>query len=135
MLIYEKNNKLNINFENSVNGEPDLQIGKDGDKTEVLIDGQPGGGSGSYDFVLASNGVNPNSQLNKTWNEIYTNFQNKVIFWGENLDQKPYYLGIVVNVRHKNDAYDVSVCSFNDLNTKSFRTDDPDSYPTIPDKI
>lgn len=44
MLIYEKDNKLNINFENTVDGEPDLQIGKDGDKTEVLIDGQQGGG-------------------------------------------------------------------------------------------
>jgi hypothetical protein len=46
MLIYEKDNKLNINFENSVNESPDLQIGKSGDKTEVLIDGQPGSGSG-----------------------------------------------------------------------------------------
>jgi hypothetical protein len=39
MLIYEKNNKLNINFDNEINENPDLQIGKNGDKTEVLVDG------------------------------------------------------------------------------------------------
>lgn len=39
MLIYEKNNKLNINFDNEISENPDVQIGKDGDKTEVLIDG------------------------------------------------------------------------------------------------
>lgn len=39
MLIYEKNNKLNINFDNEISENPDLQIGKDGDKTEVLVDG------------------------------------------------------------------------------------------------
>lgn len=47
MLIYEKDNKLNINFENNVEEQPDLQIGKSGDKTEVLIDGQPGSGGSS----------------------------------------------------------------------------------------
>jgi hypothetical protein len=45
MLIYEKDNKLNINFENSVDGEPDLQIGKDGDKTQILVDGKESDGS------------------------------------------------------------------------------------------
>lgn len=39
MLIYEKNNKLNINFDNEISENPDIQIGKDGDKTEVLVDG------------------------------------------------------------------------------------------------
>lgn len=51
MIIYEKDNKLNINFENIVEGEPDLQISKESGKTEVLIDGQPGG-SGSSNFVF-----------------------------------------------------------------------------------
>jgi hypothetical protein len=46
MLVYEKNNKLNINFDNEISENPDLQIGKEDGKTEVLIDGQPGGGSG-----------------------------------------------------------------------------------------
>lgn len=46
MLIYENNNKLNINFDNEVSENPDLQIGKEDGKTEVLINGQPvGGGS------------------------------------------------------------------------------------------
>jgi hypothetical protein len=44
MLIYEKNNKLNISFDNKVSENPDLQISKEDGKTQVLIDGQPGGG-------------------------------------------------------------------------------------------
>jgi hypothetical protein len=68
MLIYEKDNKLNINFENSVNESPDLQIGKSGDKTEVLIDGQPGGGSGGGTLVCHLNGET--GTLDKTWAEI-----------------------------------------------------------------
>ena len=53
MLIYEKDNKLNINFENSVTENPDLSIGKSGDKTQILVDGQEsGGGSGGLLFIL-----------------------------------------------------------------------------------
>jgi hypothetical protein len=44
MLIYEKNNKLNINFDNEISENPDLQIGKEDGKTSVTIDGQPGEG-------------------------------------------------------------------------------------------
>lgn len=66
MLIYEKDNKLNINFENSVNESPDLQIGKSGDKTEVLIDGQPGGGgSGGASPVIVT--VTQTSEEEGTW--------------------------------------------------------------------
>lgn len=39
MLIYEKNNKLNINFDNEVSEQPDLQISKEDGKTSVTIDG------------------------------------------------------------------------------------------------
>lgn len=38
MIVYEKNNKLNINFDNEVNENPDLQISKEDGKTQVLID-------------------------------------------------------------------------------------------------
>lgn len=44
MLIYEKDNKLNINFDNEISEDSDLQISKEDGKTQVLIDGQPGGG-------------------------------------------------------------------------------------------
>lgn len=47
MIIYEKENKLNVSFENSINETPDIQIGKDGDKTQILVDGQESSGSGS----------------------------------------------------------------------------------------
>lgn len=69
MLIYEKDNKLNINFENSVNESPDLQIGKSGDKTEVLIDGQPGGGSGGGVLICTQD---DNGTLDKTVGQIQT---------------------------------------------------------------
>lgn len=45
MLIYKKNNKLNINFDNEVSEQPDLQISKEDGKTSVKIDGQESGGS------------------------------------------------------------------------------------------
>jgi hypothetical protein len=69
MLIYEKDNKLNINFENSVNESPDLQICKSGDKTEVLIDGQSGGGGsgGGIMQVIATSGTS-----DKTLGELLT---------------------------------------------------------------
>ena len=67
MIIYEKDNKLNINFENSVEETPDLQISKSGDKTEVLIDGQPGsGGSGGGVLIC----IDTNGTLDKTMGEI-----------------------------------------------------------------
>ena len=40
MLIYEKDNKLNINFENSTEKQPDISIGKEDGKTEIMVDGQ-----------------------------------------------------------------------------------------------
>ncbi len=53
MLIYEKNNKLNINFDNEVSEQPDLQISKEDGKTSVTVDGQPsGGGSGSGPLLV-----------------------------------------------------------------------------------
>lgn len=57
MLIYEKNNKLNINFDNEISENPDLQIGKDGDKTEVLIDGKESSGGM---LVLYPNNIDGN---------------------------------------------------------------------------
>lgn len=41
MLIYEKNNKLNINFENSVVESPNISVGKEDNKTKILVDGEP----------------------------------------------------------------------------------------------
>jgi hypothetical protein len=52
MLIYEKNNKLNISFDNEINENPDLQIGKSGDKTEILVDGNSNSGLPEYDDTM-----------------------------------------------------------------------------------
>lgn len=39
MLIYEKDNKLNISFENKTEN-PDVVLGKEDGKTQILVDGQ-----------------------------------------------------------------------------------------------
>ena len=71
MIIYEKDNKLNINFENSVEEPPDLQIGKSGDKTQISVNGQSSGGGS---FVIRVNEVKMDLgtkyELDKTWQEI-----------------------------------------------------------------
>ena len=53
MLVYEKNNKLNISFDNEIKENPDLQIGKSGDKTEILVDGSQNSGLPEYDDTMA----------------------------------------------------------------------------------
>ena len=52
MLVYEKNNKLNISFDNEIKENPDLQIGKSGDKTEILVDGSSNSGLPEYDDTM-----------------------------------------------------------------------------------
>ena len=49
MIVYEKNNKLNIDFENKIDGTPDIEIGKD----EISVSGNNivNGGSGSSSDV------------------------------------------------------------------------------------
>lgn len=71
MIVYEKNNKLNINFDNEVNENPDLQISKENGKTSVTIDGQPGGG-GSEPLVVTFSGTTDggDASCDKTWAQI-----------------------------------------------------------------
>lgn len=52
MIVYEKNNKLNISFDNEIKENPDLQIGKSGDKTEILVDGSSNSGLPEYDDTM-----------------------------------------------------------------------------------
>lgn len=72
MLIYEKNNKLNINFDNEVSEQPDLQISKEDGKTSVTIDGQESGGGGGETLraSFTQNGVV--TICDKTIAEIYS---------------------------------------------------------------
>lgn len=71
MLIYEKNNKLNINFDNEISENPDLQIGKEDGKTEVLIDGEPSGG-GSGGLIVEFTYVDGGSQYDKFFRSVPT---------------------------------------------------------------
>ena len=71
MLIYEKNNKLNINFDNEISENPDLQIGKEDGKTEVLIDGEPSGGGGGG-LIVEFTYVDGGSQYDKFFRSVPT---------------------------------------------------------------
>lgn len=73
MLIYEKENKLNINFDNEVSEQPDLQISKEDGKTSVTIDGQPSGGGGGVFAVEFTSGQQYHLIADKTLKEIYDN--------------------------------------------------------------
>lgn len=44
MIIYEKENKLNINFDNSIEAEPDVVISKEDEQVNIEAGGQPIGG-------------------------------------------------------------------------------------------
>lgn len=71
MLIYEKENKLNINFDNEVSEQPDLQISKENGQVNIEAGGQPIGG-GSEIFVVTFSGTTTdgNAACDKTWEEI-----------------------------------------------------------------
>lgn len=46
MIIYEKENKLNISFDNSTEAEPDVVISKEDGQVNIEAGGQPIGGDG-----------------------------------------------------------------------------------------
>lgn len=65
MLIYEKENKLNINFENQISN-PDIEIGKG----EIKVDGNDiVSGGGSEPMVVTFTDAEPVS-CDKTWDEV-----------------------------------------------------------------
>lgn len=84
MLIYEKENKLNINFDNEVSEQPDLQISKEDGKTEVLIDGQPSGGSGGMVepviVTLTRTSETAGTWSGATWEELTNAFMHGSAF-------------------------------------------------------
>lgn len=73
MIVYEKNNKLNINFENDLDN-PDIEIGKG----EINVDGNNivngGGGGGNSDLFVVTFGQTesdePELTADKTYSEI-----------------------------------------------------------------
>jgi hypothetical protein len=77
MLIYEKNNKLNINFDNEISENPDLQIGKEDGKTQVLVDGQESGGGSELFVVQFITEVGVGFFSDVTYDNIYEAYQNK----------------------------------------------------------
>ncbi len=105
MLVYEKNNKLNINFENSIEEQPDIVLGKEDGKTEILVDGQPSGGGGGGASILCLNFASSESGWvsDKTFQEVLEALnggsfvygyvpENKLYVYldGEGLDEQTY---------------------------------------------
>lgn len=76
MLIYEKNNKLNINFDNSTEAEPDVVISKEDGQVNIEAGGQPIGGGGSEPLVVTFSGTTDdgNAECDKTRGEIVSAF-------------------------------------------------------------
>lgn len=77
MIIYEKENKLNINFDNSTEAQPDVVISKEDGQVNIEAGGQPIGG-GSEPFVVTFSGTNDNhdAACDKTWEEISQAYNN-----------------------------------------------------------
>ena len=125
MLIYEKNNKLNINFDNEVSENPDLQIGKDGDKTEVLVDGKQSGGSSAPLICTDTEGT-----LDKTFTEIYTAFMAGtpvIVQMGSTSKPVEPYKCLVINVSES--AYKLTACC--ETHLVKFYADSENGYPTF----
>jgi hypothetical protein len=138
MLIYEKDNKLNINFENNVEETPDLQISKESGKTEVLIDGQSGGGSGGSFVIRVKETAVENGgtkyELDKTWQEISdaigAGMYCCIVDYrqvGDNNETVPHQV-IISNVSIDEGSF-VILDSCNQL--IGFSTDTKDGYPYI----
>ena len=71
MIIYEKENKLNINFDNSTEAEPDVVISKENGQVNIEAGGQPIGG-GAEPFVVTFSGTSSggDAACDKTFAEI-----------------------------------------------------------------
>ena len=75
MIVYEKNNKLNINFENELDN-PDIEIGKG----EINVDGNNivngGSGGGANVLTLYSNNISTGNKAykNPECTEQYTSY-------------------------------------------------------------
>ncbi len=141
MLIYEKENKLNINFDNEVSGQPDLQISKEDGKTSVTIDGQPsGGGSGGGATII--NAIGPGSDANfyidATWQELYDRMASGEIMYVKWPDVDGYG-GQTANSIHmiksifppgvQSNGY--TVYAGGGYDTISFHTDSSDGNPAV----
>ena len=76
MIIYEKENKLNINFDNSTEAEPDVAISKEDGQVNIEAGGQPIGGGGSEQFVVTFSGTTEggNAECDKTLAEVVDAF-------------------------------------------------------------
>ena len=90
MIIYEKENKLNINFDNSIEAQPDVQLSKEDGQVNIEAGGQPVGGGSSggtvveFEWVPASGSADPyfKSKVSaSTVADAYKNGQSVVFYF------------------------------------------------------
>ena len=77
MLIYEKENKLNINFDNSTEAEPDVVISKEDGQVNIEAGGEPvGGGSAILHLTFTKDRTTKVISCSKTIAEIKSAYDN-----------------------------------------------------------
>ena len=96
MIVYEKDNKLNINFENQLDN-PDIEIGK----SEIKVDGNnivSGGSSAPLVVTFSGTTAGGDAACDKTWAEIVA-AENLVFRYAVAQDNgtQYYYLNIIDN--------------------------------------
>lgn len=125
MLIYEKENKLNISFENNLQ-TPDIEIGK----SEINVDGN-NIVSGGITFVHIDN----QGKLDKTYNEIKEAMNTSICIVNGQFSNG-FGQQWISTLEHdsNSDLYFVTMMFANGLNTPSVNTNmfvcsSPDEYP------
>ena len=118
MLIYEKDNKLNINFENKVD-DPDLSLFKEDDKVKISANGstsEPGQGGCSSSFVITFSGTTEggDATCDKTWEEI-------VQAYSEEKEIVAKYRDIYNDGEEVEDIYNLTISTVGFVNTKTLK--------------
>lgn len=136
MIIYEKENKLNINFEDKI-GDPDFSIYKNNeDKVVISSNGttsEPGSSSGGGGVMHVSVEVSGQVDaqvytLSKTYNEIKNAAENSIVIIDFPMEDDSiiYTQYNVVQAAY----YDNVVCKYCvDDGISRFESSDPDGYP------
>ena len=125
MIVYEKDNKLNINFENQLDN-PDIEIGK----SEIKVDGNDivSGGGGSEPLVVNITTEDTVETLDKTWKEIKDAFDSGTIVLVRYNDDWSSWSGQVISYKTDGHQYDVTFVRGQDV-VLYYSASSEDGYP------
>ena len=135
MIVYEKNNKLNINFENSLEN-PDIEFGK----SEIKVDGNNivSGGGGSEPYIVDMIDVGDGRyDANKTWQEIHDAYMSGVPVFIHLPDdiyeyhKDSYFTAIGIEEQPNDHMYNIYFYRPGDTIRILGAYDDPNGYPSF----